>query len=106
MYRFMHGDYPDDVCEVVQQGYYHHWRPDLPVKHMCQFSWFCDGKSDKPLNTKAFEESIMIAKEVLHDSEYIPNVEYALFYHADSVNPYWASKLEFVDKIGNHSFYK
>ena len=105
MYRYMHADYPETVCGVVEDGHYHEWRPDLPVKHMCQFSWFCDGKSDKPLNLDAFEEAIDIAKEVLYDSTYVPRVEYSLFYHATSVSPGWSKSMKFVETIGNHSFY-
>lgn len=106
MYRYMHADYPNTVCDVVQEGYYHEWRPDLPVKHKCQFSWFCDGKSDKPLNTQAFEEAIDIAQEVLHNGDYEPRVGFSLFYHANTVNPHWASKMNHVETIGNHSFYR
>ena len=42
--------YPDDVCEVVFQGPTRpSWKDpsiDIPVRHRCQFSWYCDGKSD------------------------------------------------------------
>mgnify|MGYP003628329525 CR=1 FL=1 len=40
--------YPDTVCEVVEQGPTYSWKKDYPVKNRCQFSWYCDGKSDKP----------------------------------------------------------
>ena len=40
MYRWMHVNYPDDICDVVQDGHYHEWKPDLPIRHKCQFSWW------------------------------------------------------------------
>ena len=33
--------YPSDICSVVRQGKY--WQGH-PVKHKCQFSYYCDGK--------------------------------------------------------------
>ena len=35
--------YPDNACDVVKQGYY--WNGN-PIRNMCQFSFYCDGKSD------------------------------------------------------------
>ncbi len=53
--------FPDDVCEVVMQGptreswktrqYEYIEEEDrvyYPIRHRCQFSWYCDGKSDEP----------------------------------------------------------
>ena len=38
--------YPDTICSVVKQTkFYPSGRIDL---HSCQFSWYCDGKSDQP----------------------------------------------------------
>ena len=52
--------YPDSICGVVYQGPVREsWKtkqnPDLedsdrvyyPIRHRCQFSWYCDGKSDE-----------------------------------------------------------
>ena len=42
--------FPDTVCEVVKQGPHRpSWKGTgemIPVRHRCQFSWYCDGKSD------------------------------------------------------------
>ena len=38
--------YPNTVCDVVKQGATYKWKPDFPIKNRCQFSWYCDGKSD------------------------------------------------------------
>ena len=43
--RVKHDRFPNTICGVVYQGYYLN---NNPIKHKCQFSWWCDGKSDKP----------------------------------------------------------
>ena len=44
--------FPNTICEVVKQGPTRKsWKDPtvkIPIKHRCQFSWFCDGKSDNP----------------------------------------------------------
>ena len=55
--------YPNDICSVVKQAKtYSNW---FPIKNKCQFSWYCDGRSDKPLDENAFNFSFLIAKLVL-----------------------------------------
>ena len=51
-----HASYPDDVCGVIYQAKYReNWKGNMiPIRHQCQFSWFCDGKSDEPLDTDTF----------------------------------------------------
>lgn len=44
--RVKSSDFPNTICNVVKQGPTYKNRPDLPRKHRCQFSWYCDGKSD------------------------------------------------------------
>ena len=46
MNRVAHSRYPNSVCGVVHQG-------GEQRLHRCQFSWWCDGQSDKPVNQKA-----------------------------------------------------
>lgn len=106
IWRFMHANYPDSICEVVRDGQYYHWNPDLPVRDRCQFSWWCDGKSDKAVDGTAFETALNISKQVLQNPAYDTVIEYALFYHADYVDPYWVDSVTFVDRIGVHSFYR
>ena len=38
--------YPNQVCDVVFQSEKH--ENGFPKKNRCQFSWYCDGKSDQP----------------------------------------------------------
>lgn len=97
MNRVAHPGYPDSVCKVVQQG----GEEDL---HRCQFSWWCDGQSDKPLNRKAWDKAERLAYEIylgLSDDA----TDGALWYHATYVKPYWSELLRKGDRIGQHIFY-
>ena len=102
MHRKESTQYPDTVCGVVKQGKY---KNGIPVLYKCQFSWWCDGKSDEAKNEEQWEQSKELAEKVYFG--YIPDiVEGALHYHATSVNPYWASSYSKVVQIDNHIFYK
>jgi spore germination cell wall hydrolase CwlJ-like protein len=85
------------VCEVVQQG-------GEARRHRCQFSWWCDGRSDKPLNQKAWRNALRLADAIYYGESTDPT-QGALWYHADYVNPYWSDSLTQVKKIGQHRFY-
>ena len=97
--------YPNTVCEVVKQGPKYKGS-DIPVRHKCQFSWFCDGKSDLPKNEKAWKKAQDYAYLVLYNRISIDITEGATHYHAISVNPYWAKTLKRVARIGKHIFYR
>ena len=68
--------FPDTVCEVVQQGPTLAWTENFPVKNKCQFSWYCDGKSDKPKHKGKWENSLSVASLVLAYKENIRAVSY------------------------------
>ena len=97
--------YPNTVCEVVKQGLTYKWKPHLPIKNRCQFSWYCDGKSDTPLEFEAWNTSVMVAENLLAN---VPPrlLEGATYYHATNVNPSWAKEKIFIKQIGDHLFYK
>ena len=100
--------FPETVCEVVYQTkeYKMSWTGEMiPKRGMCQFSWYCDGKSDEPKDSKTWLNSLWIADLVL-SSHYPDITEGSLWYHADFVSPYWSKQLELVTTIDNHLFYK
>ena len=97
MNRVADARYPDKVCEVVKQG-------GEKRRNKCQFSWFCDGRSDHPANVRAWKESLALARVVYWG--YSPDPTHgALWYHADYVRPHWRRALERGPKIGRHVFY-
>lgn len=99
--------FPDTICGVVYQAKMRiNWKgEEVPIRHKCQFSWFCDGKSDEPVDSITWLNSIRVADLVL-SGEYPDITEGSLWYHNDKVNPYWANQLEHTVLIDNHLFYK
>lgn len=104
--------YPDTICGVIYQSKLSSWwleqGKEVPILNQCQFSWYCDGVHDKPLNNKAWQESKNIAKNILINGSYIGITEGATHYHASYVKPYWSTSknMKLTAKIGDHFFYK
>ena len=97
MNRVADRHYPDTICEVVMQG------KESPLNR-CQFSWWCDGRSDKPANQKAWKNALHLAESIFSGASEDPT-NGALWYHAEYVNPAWSNVYTLVKKIGQHSFY-
>jgi spore germination cell wall hydrolase CwlJ-like protein len=94
--------WPSTACEVVKDGRY--WNGH-PVRDMCQFSYWCDGKPERPAEKQAWKEAVNIAELVYgHDIE-VEDLKKATHYHALSVRPFWADKLILCLQIGDHRFY-
>ena len=89
--------FPNSVCEVVYQG-------GQQKRYRCQFSWWCDGRSDRPMNGATFKTTTALAREVYWGLAPDPT-EGALWYHADYVTPYWRSHFAEGPTIGRHIFY-
>ncbi|ODB85019.1 hypothetical protein A3194_14805 [Candidatus Thiodiazotropha endoloripes] len=98
MNRVAHQGFPNTICSVVKQG-------GEKRLNRCQFSWWCDGRSDKPINRKAWLKSLARAYEVYLGQVKDPTYG-ALWYHADYVCPKWSKALTVVTKIGQHLFYQ
>jgi N-acetylmuramoyl-L-alanine amidase len=97
--------YPNNVCDVVKQGLTYRWNRDMPIRNQCQFSWYCDGKSDKPKDEQAWQYAIMVADGVYY-GKVIDLVDGATHYHAHYVNPSWAETKTYITRIDDHIFYR
>ena len=99
--------FPNEICDVIYQAKTKiNWKGnEVPIRNQCQFSWYCDGLSDEPVDSVTWIKSLRIADLVL-TGEYKDITEGALWYHADYIYPYWADELEEVTQIDNHRFYK
>ena len=102
--------FPNTICGVVKQGPTRpSWKDPkvrFPVKHRCQFSWWCDGKSDKPKNTKQFSYFINLSQAILDNEVPLLDItDGATFYHADYVMPAWAKTKTKTVEIEDHIFY-
>ena len=96
--------FPDTICDVVQDGY-------VPGRRDCQFSWYCDGKSDNPQDEEAWAKAQSVAWMIVKAEAYRGISEGATNYHAHYVNPSWnRSKRGYsitrVGRIGDHIFYR
>ena len=89
--------FPASACMVVKQG-------GDRVRHNCQFSWWCDGKSDRPRHRTAWATSLTVAKETYWGFAEDPT-RGALWYHADYVDPSWSDGFLRTRVIGKHIFY-
>jgi len=90
--------YPDTVCGVVYQ--------DESRRHRCQFSFACDGRSEKIAEQHQWRTAKRIALEVTEGRTWIPEVGDSTHYHARYVRPGWGRRMIKVDNIGAHIFYR
>jgi len=99
--------FPNTVCDVIYQAKTRiNWKGnEVPIRNQCQFSWYCDGLSDEPVDSATWIKSLYIADLVL-TGVYKDITEGSLWYHADYIYPYWADELEYVTQIEDHIFYK
>jgi len=89
--------YPSTICGVVFQNEW--W------KNKCQFSFACDGLSDKPLEREAWLMARRIANLV--KARLVPDSSgEATHYHATYVSPAWKHGLEQTVQLGSHVFYR
>jgi spore germination cell wall hydrolase CwlJ-like protein len=95
MNRVKDKQYPKTVCAVVHQK----------TKGTCQFSWVCQGKTKVHKRSRAWEESIDIAENILISKREYGIIGDAMYFHATYVDPSWAEQKKLIRKIGNHIFY-
>jgi spore germination cell wall hydrolase CwlJ-like protein len=98
MNRVRSRSYPDSICGVVYQGNQH-------SPGACQFSWWCDDRSDRPTEYKAWQTSMANARRVIEGRSADPTGN-ALFYHVHTISPYWKSEKQRIARIGSHIFYR
>tara|TARA_R100000231_G_scaffold67590_1_gene54198 strand:+ start:448 stop:882 length:435 start_codon:yes stop_codon:yes gene_type:complete len=97
--------WPDTPCEVLSEGPTLKWDVNAPLRNKCQFSFYCDGKSDVPKNQKSFAQAVRIAEEQWYSYGLSLDItEGATYYHATSIDPKWPYK--YILTINNHKFYK
>lgn len=91
------GNFPKTICGVVHQ------KTQIAGKMVCQFSWNCNPVGRIRYLSEAWQESLMVAQQVLEADLRIEKLNEALYFHAAHVNPHWG--LERIARIGNHVFY-
>ncbi|MGH6847025.1 MAG: cell wall hydrolase [Methylocella sp.] len=96
--RVSSGLYPATICGVVYQNRWHY--------NACQFSFACEGKSLRIDEPDAWRQAVPIAGEVTNGKTYVSDIGGSTHFHANYVRPRWARRLEKMDVIGHHIFYK
>jgi len=96
--------YPDNYCAVIHQG--QKWNGHM-VRDKCQFSWYCDGRSDVPEDKLAWNKAVKTAV-IAWNTYYLSDMDMsdgATHYHSTTIYPYWADSMNQTITIDNHVFY-
>jgi spore germination cell wall hydrolase CwlJ-like protein len=96
MNRLGHEGFQNTICKVVMQG---------REQGACQFSWWCDGRSDDAKE----DESYAIAKEIARKAlnrQLTDRTDGALYFHQRKASPSWSTKYIKTVEIGEFVFYK
>jgi spore germination cell wall hydrolase CwlJ-like protein len=98
--RLKNPAYPKTICGVVYQN---RW-----IRNGCQFSFACDGRSQRITEPGPWKTAQDLATKVVNDENgtFLADIGTATHYHAVYVRPFWARWMKKADKIGNHIFYK
>jgi spore germination cell wall hydrolase CwlJ-like protein len=86
--------FPSTPCAVVREG------GETPP---CQFSWWCDGKSDWPRDRGLWALALGAADDVLAERA-ADQTGGALFFHSTAIDAPW--RRQRTARIGNHVFYR
>jgi len=94
--RTGHGGFPDTVCGVVKQG--------QAQKH-CQFSWWCDGRSDHVEEKTRYDLAKEIARRALNQ-QLSDRTRGAMYFHDRRASPSWAKHYIRTAETDEFVFYK
>ena len=96
MNRLGQKGFPKTICGVVKQGH---------EQGACQFSWWCDGRSDDAKEDEAYSHSKEIARKALN-RQLKDRSDGALYFHHRKVTPNWSNEYIKTVEVGEHVFYK
>jgi N-acetylmuramoyl-L-alanine amidase len=105
MNRYYDTRFPNDVCDVVKEGYYYSWDNTKPIRNKCQFSFWCDGKPEYVDDYVAWGFALDVAEASMAGYLY-DTTNGATHYHAYYVNPSWAKRFTRTVRINDHIFYR
>lgn len=89
--------FPSSPCAVVYQG---------GERPPCQFSWYCDGNSDRPRDWHSWQHAAQIAARLLKPRPPEDPTGGALYYHSVDIDSRWHSRRARLARIGRHVFYR
>lgn len=89
--------FPNSVCGVINQG--------TGRMYACQFTYTCDGNSERIREPAAYEMVGKIARLMLDGGNRVLT-NGATYYHTTAVRPTWSRRFERTTQIGVHLFYR
>lgn len=93
--RVKHYNYPSTIKDVVTER--------------DQFSWYWDGKPDRPLEREAWQSAQILAEDILEQyaaGDYYDDLTmYSTHYHRYDIQPEWSFAFEESTRQGSHIFY-
>ncbi|MNO54321.1 Cell Wall Hydrolase [compost metagenome] len=96
MNRLGKDGFGNTVCGVVKQG---------SEQRTCQFSWWCDGRSDQVQEDARYEVAKEVARKALN-RQLRDRTRGALYFHDRNVSPNWAAEYIKTAETGKFLFYK
>lgn len=98
--------FPNTICEVVYDS--KRDSRNNPIRNRCQFSWYCDGKPDKPYDGEQWKISQDLAYWFYYNKNRIPDItDGSTHYHGDYIKrPHWAHIYAKTVAIDDHIFYR
>ena len=97
LHRLAEGSHGHTICAVVYEG---------ASQTFCQFTFACDGSLEQPKMPEAWRGAQVLAARLLAGEVPADGTGGATYYHAASMHPTWAPKMERVAQIGHHIFYR
>ena len=96
MNRLGYEGFSNTICEVVTQG---------REQGACQFSWWCDGRSDDAEEDKSYANAKEIARKALN-WQLTDRTGGALYFHQREATPSWSAEYIKTVEVGEFIFYK
>jgi len=97
--------FPNTICEVVYQARLNH--NGNPLRHKCQFSWYCDGMKDTIHDSTTYERILKLSETFIRDDKNFDDlVNGAEYYHSIKVRPHWSTEFLQTASINDHIFYR
>jgi spore germination cell wall hydrolase CwlJ-like protein len=96
MNRLGHEGFSNTICEVVMQG---------REQGACQFSWWCDGRSDDAEEDKSYAIAKEIARKAIN-RQLTDRTGGALYFHQREATPSWSAEYIKTVEVGEFIFYK
>ncbi len=95
----------EDAITCLSRTIYWEAKSEGSEQGTCQFSWWCDGRSDDVEEEKSYTIAKEIARKALN-RQLTDRTGGALYFHHRKVSPNWSAEYIKTGEIGEHIYYK